>query len=242
MNDILVDLQALTIEREGRRVVDALTLSVGRGEVYALVGGNGAGKTTTLGALLGFMRPAGGSARVAGFSPVDDEAAVKRRVAFLPENVALYPYLSGIENLQYFCALGGRDVDKRLAGQLLTEVGLQPDWHAQPTARYSKGMRQKVGLAIAHAREAQVMLLDEPTSGLDPAAANELAMRVLEAADRGMAVLMATHDLPNVRRVADRVGVLRQGRLVAEFNVAGLTADTLEQAYLAHGASGSEES
>lgn len=240
MNEVLIELHGLAIERGGRRVVDALTLAVRRGEVYALVGGNGAGKTTTLAALLGFVRPARGSVRVAGFSPVDDEAAVKQRVAYLPENVALYPYLSGAENLQYFCALAGKRVGAAQARELLARAGLQPDAHRQPTSRYSKGMRQKVGLAIADARQAQVMLLDEPTSGLDPAAANGLADRLREAAGRGLAVLMATHDLPNVRRLADRVGVLRQGRLVAEFAVDKLDAEALERAYLAHGVAPAE--
>lgn len=112
--------------------------------------------------------------------------------------------------------------------------GLPAQAHSQRVAAYSKGMRQKVGLAIAKARQARAMLLDEPTSGLDPSAANEFARGVLDARDAGMAVLMATHDLFNALQVADRIGILREGRLVAEFDARGVAHDELERIYLEH--------
>ena len=147
---------------------------------------------------------------------------------------ALYPYLSGIENLRYFCVLAGIRIDASRAAELLSQAGLQAEAHAQRASAYSKGMRQKVGLAIAHAKQAKAMLLDEPTSGLDPAAANDFAARVRAARDDGMAVLMATHDLFNAKQVADRIGILREGRLVAEFAAHGVGHDALERIYLAH--------
>jgi len=227
-------LRALTVERGGRRTVDRLDLQVPAGCVFALLGGNGAGKTTTLDVMLGFVVPASGEARVAGFSPTRDAAEVRRRLAYLPENVALYPYLSGAENLQYFCTLAGIALAHGQALALLAQAGLQPKAHGARVATYSKGMRQKVGLAIAHAKAARAMLLDEPTSGLDPGAANDFAERVRAAADGGMAVLMATHDLFNARQVADRIGILREGRLVAEFDAHTVSHAELERAYLAH--------
>ncbi|MDH6590389.1 ABC-2 type transport system ATP-binding protein [Variovorax sp. TBS-050B] len=230
----ILSVRALTVERDGRRTIDRLDLGVGAGCVFALLGGNGAGKTTTLNVLLGFVAPASGEARVAGFSPTRDAAEVRRRLAYLPENVALYPYLSGVENLQYFCTLADIALGRADARALLARTGLQAQAHEARVATYSKGMRQKVGLAIAHAKRAEAMLLDEPTSGLDPGAANDFARRMRAAADGGMAVLMATHDLFNARQVADRIGILKAGRLVAAFDARTVSHGELERAYLAH--------
>jgi ABC-2 type transport system ATP-binding protein len=229
----VLSARGLVVSLGGRRAIDGLDLSVPAGSVYALLGGNGAGKTTTLNTLLGFVVPTAGGVKVDGIDPVLDAAEARRRLAYLPENVALYPYLSGIENLQYFCALGGMPLPEAAANALLDQAGLQGSSHAARVATYSKGMRQKVGLAIAHAKRAKAMLLDEPTSGLDPGAANDLARRVRAAADTGMAVLMATHDLFNAKQVADRIGIMKEGHLVAEFDAHTVSHDDLERAYLA---------
>ncbi|WP_340120715.1 ATP-binding cassette domain-containing protein [Methylobacter svalbardensis] len=117
---------------------------------------------------------------------------------------------------------------------MLANTGLQTDAHDRRVSTYSKGMRQKVGLAIASAKQAKVMLLDEPTSGLDPSAANDFAQRIRAAADLGMAVLMATHDLFNAKQVADRIGIMKAGRLVEEFDAHTVAHDELEHKYLAH--------
>ncbi|WP_454712552.1 ABC transporter ATP-binding protein [Cupriavidus nantongensis] len=230
----MLEIRDLVVLRDGRRAVDRLNLCVPAGCVYALLGGNGAGKTTTIDAILGFVPPAGGIVRVDGLSPVADPVAVRRRVAYLPENVALYPYLSGVENLDYFCAMAGIALSRAEAAALLDRAGLAREAQGRRVGAYSKGMRQKVGLAIAQARAASLLLLDEPTSGLDPAAADDMARRVREAADAGMAVLMATHDLYNARQLADRIGILRAGVLVAEFDAATLDHQALTAAYLAH--------
>lgn len=234
MREGILSLRAIEVERGGRRTIDRLDLDVHAGNVYALLGGNGAGKTTTLDVLLGFIAPVAGKARVAGFSPTRHAAQARRQLAYLPENVALYPYLSGEENLRYFCTLAGIAITAASARTLLEQAGLHTQAHAARVATYSKGMRQKVGLAIAHAKQACAMLLDEPTSGLDPGAANDFARRVRAAADGGMAVLMATHDLFNARQVADRIGIMREGRLVAEFDAHTVSHDELESAYLMH--------
>ncbi|WP_438998132.1 ABC transporter ATP-binding protein [Variovorax beijingensis] len=237
----ILSLRALTVERGGRRTIDRLDLGVRAGCVYALLGGNGAGKTTTLNVFLGFVQPAFGEVRVAGFSPVREAPQVRRRLAYLPENVALYPYLSGVENLRYFCTLADIALSRTAARGLLERAGLQAPAHDARVSTYSKGMRQKVGLAIADAKEAQAMLLDEPTSGLDPGAANDFAQRIRAAAGNGMAVLMATHDLFNARQVADRIGILKEGRLVAEFDAHTVNHGELEHAYLAHTRGGDPE-
>ncbi|MDH0867921.1 ABC transporter ATP-binding protein [Mitsuaria sp. GD03876] len=230
----LLEARRLVVRRGDRVTLDALDLRVPSGCVYALLGGNGAGKTTTLNALLGFVPAASGQALVDGIDASRDPQAARARIAYLPENVALYPYLSGIENLRYFCALAGLRIDAARARALLAEAGLAGDAQPRRVGGYSKGMRQKVGLAIARAREARAMLLDEPTSGLDPAAANEFARSVLAARDAGLAVLMATHDLFNALQVADRIGILREGRLVAELDARDVAHDELERIYLRH--------
>ena len=223
----------LVVARGDRRTIDRMTLEVSAGSIYALLGGNGAGKTTTLNAFLGFVRPASGAVEIDGVDLSVDPGA-RARLAYLPENVALYPYLSGTENLQYFCALAGLRLTGARARALLDECGLSADAHGRRVSTYSKGMRQKVGLAVAQARDARAMLLDEPTSGLDPAAANDFAQRVVRSArEDGVAVLMATHDLFNARQMADRIGILRDGRLVEQFDASAVDHAELERKYLA---------
>lgn len=232
MRDIIA-IRKLVVRYGARTAVNELDLSVAAGCVYALLGGNGAGKTTTLNVLLGFVRPDGGEVKIDAVSLADNPEAV-RQLAYLPENVALYPYLSGIENLRYFCAVAGIKLDRPVATDLLQGTGLAAHAHDARVSTYSKGMRQKVGLAIAYARQSKAMLLDEPTSGLDPSAANDFATRVRAAGDAGMAVLMATHDLFNAKQVADRIGIMKEGRLVAEFDAQRVGHQELEDVYLAH--------
>ena len=234
MRAAILETRALVVQRGRERTLDCLELSVPAGCVYALLGGNGAGKTTTLNALLGFVPAASGQALVDGIDATLRPREARSRLAYLPENVALYPYLSGLENLRYFCALSDIALRHDEARELLIAAGLAADAHARRVGGYSKGMRQKVGLAIAQARRAVAMLLDEPTSGLDPSAANEFAQSVLRARASGMAVLMATHDLFNALQVADRIGILQRGRLVAELDAHDVEHEELERIYLRH--------
>mgnify|MGYP001576115859 FL=1 len=233
-SDAVLEARALTVRRGDRVTLHALDLAVPAGQVYALLGGNGAGKTTTLNALLGFVPAASGQALVAGVDASRQPELARAHLAYLPENVALYPYLSGVENLRYFCTLSDIALSMAQARTLLSATGLAEDAQSLRVQAYSKGMRQKVGLAIAKARQARAMLLDEPTSGLDPAAANEFAQSVLQAKRTGMAVLMATHDLFNAIQVADRIGILREGRLVVELNARDVEHAQLERIYLQH--------
>ncbi|MDP4024895.1 ABC transporter ATP-binding protein [Methylobacterium sp. NEAU 140] len=220
-------------KRFGVRVaLEGLDLTLPAGGVYALLGPNGAGKTTTINLVLGFLRADAGAVRVCGIDAGAEPVAARARIAYIPEQVALYPGLSGLENLRYFATLAGLDLGRAEAGRLLGQAGLAEEARGRPAGTYSKGMRQKVGIAVALARRARLLLLDEPTSGLDPAAAAEFSGTVRAAAARGTAVLMATHDLYRVREMADRVGVLAAGRVVEEIDPARLDHVALERLYI----------
>lgn len=212
--------------------LQSLDLSVAAGEIYALLGPNGAGKTTTINLFLGFLAPDGGRALVDGIDATRDAAGARARLAYIPEQVNLYATLTGRENLSYFAELGGRRLAKAEAGALLADAGLQPEAFDARLAGYSKGMRQKVGVAIALAKDARAMLLDEPTSGLDPLASHEFSALLRNLSERGVAILMATHDLFRARDVASRVGIMRGGVLRQELAASSLTAADLEALYL----------
>lgn len=220
--------------------LDGLDLAVDAGEVYCLLGANGAGKTTTLNCFLGFVAPAAGSAAVEGLDVRAHPLETKRRLAYIPETVQLYPALTGVENLAYLAELGAgrRFTDDELLAHL-ADAGLGADAARRRVGGYSKGMRQKVGIALALAKRAGALLLDEPTAGLDPKASNEFsALLARLAAPRdgrpGAAILMATHDLFRARESGTHVGIMRGGRLLASYRTADLSAAELEARYLAH--------
>lgn len=216
------------------KALDGMALQVGAGEVYALLGANGAGKTTTIQLLLGFLQPDRGEVRVAGIDPAREPQQARAVTAYIPEQVALYPALSGLENLAYFAALAGHRLADAQGHALLLRAGLAAEAHGRRLEVYSKGMRQKVGIAIALAKQARVLVLDEPMSGLDPQAANELCLLVRQLADAGSAVLMATHDIFRARQLADRIGILRAGVKRAELRAADMDAQELQALYLQH--------
>lgn len=216
----------------GTPALVGLDLEVKAGEIVCLLGANGAGKTTTLQLFLGFLRPTTGSARVKGIDPCTSPAEARRLLAYLPENVALYPELSGVENLRYFAGLAGISLREDESEAALVRVGLPRDALRRQVAGYSKGMRQKVGIGLAIARRAEALLLDEPTSGLDPSASNEFSQRVSELAAGGVAILMVTHDLFRAKEVGARVGIMHAGRLLAMHDTSTLSHTELEQLYL----------
>ena len=224
----------LTKDYGSHRALDALNLTISPGEIYCLLGANGAGKTTTIHLFLHFIEPTSGTARIQGLDVTQAPLETKRFLAYIPENVTLYKHLTGLENLAYFSALGGRqDLSRSRMREILAEVGLPPEVAEKRLSTYSKGMRQKVGIAMAIAREASVLLLDEPTSGLDPKASNEFSLLLQRMSERGVAVLMATHDLFRARESGTRIGIMRQGQLVADLAAASVSHTELEEAYLA---------
>jgi ABC-2 type transport system ATP-binding protein len=234
VRNIMIQAVALTkAYQEGTLALDRLDLSVRAGEVFCLLGPNGAGKTTTVHLFLNFIQPTSGQALVCDIDSARDPLSARRLLAYIPENVNLYGKLSGLENLEYFSALatGQRLSDGQLQG-LLRQSGLPDEALRRPVSCYSKGMRQKVGIAIALAKQARALFLDEPTSGLDPLAANEFSRLIDELRQQGMAVLMVTHDLFLAQQCGTRVGIMQRGRLVATLETANTDHLSLEQAYL----------
>ncbi len=219
--DALISIQSLVLSYGEHRVLDGLSLDVPAGSITALLGGNGAGKSTTLAALLGFERGQAGSIAVCGIDPGADPAAAHRRIAYLPENVALYDHLSAVENADYLLALSGERYDRAAITDALAAAGLQAAaWHRR-LGGFSKGMRQKVAIAVALLRAVPVLLLDEPTSGLDPRATADFNALVLSVRARGTAVLMVTHDLLSAADVADRIALLEHGRVAHAVEASG---------------------
>lgn len=219
--DALIDIRDLAVSYGDRRVLDGLTLSVGGGEIYALLGGNGAGKSTTLQALLGFAAPDAGTVRVAGRDPVTDAAGVRGAIAYIPENVALYDHLSARENVDYFLSLAKA---RRAPAEIETAfeaAGLAREAWTRRVSGFSKGMRQKTAIALAILRRASVLLLDEPTSGLDPGAAADFNALTARLRADGAAILVVTHDLFGAADLADRIGFLEHGRIVHEQAASG---------------------
>lgn len=214
----LVDIAGLSVERGGKSVLNSLSLSIAAGEIYALLGGNGAGKSTTLSTLLGFLKPSSGSAKVAGIDPALEAEAARHKIAYLPENVALYEHLTARENVDYFLALAGEAHSNEEIEAAFDAAGLQGEARSRNLSGFSKGMRQKVAIALAVVRQVPILLLDEPTSGLDPRATADFNALLSTLKARGTAILMVTHDLLGAADCADRIGFLDAGRIVEEVN------------------------
>lgn len=214
----VLEAQELCVRRGGNTVLSSLSFSVAAGEIYGLLGGNGVGKSTTLLTFLGLLAPASGVAKVLGRSVQDDRVAARRAIAYLPEAAALYDHLTAYENLQYFLELAGLTRKPSALDEALDQVALRAEARKQTLSGYSKGMRQKVAIALAVLRDAPALLLDEPTSGLDPRAIDEFHLLVRSLADQGKAVLMVTHDVYGACQVADRIGLLKGGGLVGTFS------------------------
>jgi ABC-2 type transport system ATP-binding protein len=220
-----LEARGLSLVRDGARVLDDVSFAVRPGEVYALLGGNGAGKSTTLLTFLGFLQPSGGQVLVGGSPVAGNVEAARAQIAYLPEAAALYGHLDAYENLAYFLDLAGRRVDRAAMDGALDQVALPQEARRRRMQAYSKGMRQKTAIALALLRDTPILLLDEPTSGLDPVAIDEFHAMVKALAAAGRTVLMVTHDVYGACQVADRVGLLRGGRLVGSFE-AGPGADS----------------
>lgn len=229
----MLETIGLTKEFGAHRALDDLNIRIDPGEIFCLLGANGAGKTTTIRLFLGFLTPSAGEARVDGIDVARDPLGTKRKLLYIPEQIALYGELTGLENLEYFAALSGvEDCSRAHLRQCLLEAGLSPQAVDRRASGYSKGMRQKVSVGLARAKQARAMLLDEPTSGLDPQASAEFHELMCRQRDAGAAILMATHDLFRAREVGTRVGIMRHGSLVHVLSAAEITHTDLEKLYL----------
>lgn len=229
-----LEARSLSLMREGNIVLDGVSFSIARGEIFALLGGNGAGKSTTLLTFLGFLEPSGGEVLVNGNSVTSDVAAARASIAYLPEAASLYGHMTAYENLDYFLDLAGKSASRDAIDVALDRVALPTEARVRRLQSYSKGMRQKTAIALALLRETPILLLDEPTSGLDPVAIDEFHDLVTTLAQGGQTILMVTHDVYGACQVADRVGLLRHGRLVGSFtatNGARIDTQTVHNAF-----------
>ncbi|MDE2691110.1 MAG: ABC transporter ATP-binding protein [Acidobacteriota bacterium] len=237
----MLEARELSKSFNGVVALDGLNVEVQEGEILCFLGANGAGKTTAINLFLGFLEPTRGEALVKGKSVRSDPVSAREHVAYIPERVALYPDLSGYENLRFFAELAGKRLEESELLECLDTAGLPRDANHKLASTYSKGMQQKVGIACALAKSAEILLLDEPLAGLDPKAANEFCSLLREMRSQGVAGLMATHDLFRAREVASRIGILRDGQLVDVIAAADVTAAQLETLYLEHMHEGRED-
>jgi len=228
MNDSSPALQLRGLRKSfGRPAVDGLDLSVRRGELYALLGPNGAGKTTTLRMVTGLLAPDAGSVEVLGIDLTRDAAAAKRRMAYLPDDPMLYGKLKPTEYLEFVAGLWGirgAEAEPR-ARRLLDWLDLARHAH-ELTEGFSRGMKQKLALAGALIHEPELLILDEPLTGLDAGAARQVKDLLLSHVDQGGTVILTTHILDVAEKLAQRIGIIRQGRLIAEGTLAELRERT----------------
>jgi ABC-2 type transport system ATP-binding protein len=220
----------LTKSYKGVTALNNVSFEVKQGEIFCLLGQNGAGKTTTINLFLGFIKASSGKALIK-----ETEVELNntnKLVAYIPEVVQLYGNLSGVENLDFFSRLAGFKYSDSVLKDFLSQAGLQTDAHGKHLDSYSKGMRQKVSIALALAKNAEVIFMDEPTSGLDPKATSEFSSICKKLSANGKSIFMATHDIFNAVNVGTRIGIMKAGSLVHELPTSDVNANQLQQLYL----------
>jgi ABC-2 type transport system ATP-binding protein len=228
MNATVIEAKNLTKRYDGVAVVNGISFSVARGEIFGLLGPNGAGKTTTILMLLGLSDISSGQARVLGHDPAREPLAVKRQVGYLPDQIGFYDGLSAADNLRYTARLMGlerAEREQRISASL-GHVGLA-DVADNRVSTFSRGMRQRLGVAEILMKEAQIAILDEPTSGLDPQATVELLEIIRDLKKRGVSVLLSSHLLERVQSVCDRVALFNQGKIALIGTVSELGREVL---------------
>ncbi|UPT93231.1 ABC transporter ATP-binding protein [Bradyrhizobium barranii subsp. apii] len=231
----MLDAIDVTKQFGANTALDGVSLSVSPGDIYCLLGANGAGKTTLVNLFLNFIEPTSGNLKIGELDVTLKPLETKRLLAYIPEQVTLYAPLTGLENLAFFSSLAiGEQLARPRLLELLEAAGLPSGAADNRVATYSKGMRQKVGIAIALAKNAKALLLDEPTSGLDPSAANEFSELLVNASRSGVAILTTTHDLFHAKQTGTRIGIMKRGRLVDEFKSEDVSHADLEALYLKH--------
>ncbi len=232
MSEVIIEAEGLTKRYGNFTAVDSLSLRLEEGEVFGFLGPNGSGKSTTILMLLGLTEPTEGWARVSGFNPTRNPLAVKRMIGYLPESVGFYNDLTGRENLQYTARLNGlrREESDQQIEDLMDQVELSAA-KSQPVGQYSRGMRQRLGLADVLLKEPKLVILDDPTLGLDPAGVNWLLQLIQDMSKtQGITVFISSHRLHEVQRICNRVGILSHGKMVLEGPV-GELVDRQEEGY-----------
>jgi len=229
-------LQAIDLTKryeDGLLALDHVNFEVKEGEVFCLLGANGAGKTTTINLFLNFIDPTDGHCLINGIDSSKDPLKAKKYVSYVSENVMLYSNFTARQNLDFFANLGGkRNISREEYYDVMRRVGLQEKAFEMKLKNFSKGMRQKLGISIAIIKDAPNILLDEPTSGLDPKAASEFLKILSGLRDEGKAIFMSTHDIFRAKIIADRVGIMKEGRLVMLRTQEKFLEENLEKLYL----------
>jgi ABC-2 type transport system ATP-binding protein len=218
---------------DGLLALDHLNFKVEPGEIFCMFGANGAGKTTAINLFLGFIPPTEGTALIEEIDVVKEPLKSKDYVSFVSENVMLYGNFTAYQNLDYFSKLAGkRNLTKAEYAHVMKRVGLQEEAFDMRTKNFSKGMRQKLGIAVAILKDAPNLILDEPTSGLDPKAGQEFLDLIIELRDKGKSIFISSHDIFRAKQIADRVGFMLQGKLVMMKTKKELKGEDLNKLYI----------
>jgi len=226
----VIETHELTKIYGRQKAVDRLTFEVRQGEIFGFLGPNGAGKTTTILMLLGLSEPTSGSSHVLGFDPVREPLKVKERVGFMPESIGFYDDMTARQNLQYVARLNSLpdSVSKKRIDDALEKVKLANEAN-KPVGAYSRGMRQRLGIAEVLIKNPKLIILDEPTMGLDPEGINStLDLIKLLSVEEGISVLLCSHLLHQTQKVCDRVGILNRGSLVAKGTIEELSREGIQ--------------
>ncbi len=227
----MLEAKKLSMRFQDKLALENVSFSVSPGEIFCLLGQNGAGKTTTINIFLGLLQPTSGEALINGDSIIKNPS-IRKTIAYIPEIVSLYENLSGQENLDFFSRLAGYTYTKDELCRFLFQANLESEAHQKKLNTYSKGMRQKVAIAIALAKDASFILMDEPTSGLDPKASIEFALTCRELSKKGTGIFMATHDIFNAVNIGSRVGIMKEGTIVHTTQTNQLSAQELQDMYI----------
>lgn len=218
---------------DGLLALDHLNFKVEPGEIFCMFGANGAGKTTAINLFLGFIPPTEGTALIEEIDVVKEPLKSKDYVSFVSENVMLYGNFTAYQNLDYFSKLAGkRNLTKAEYAHVMKQVGLQEEAFDMRTKNFSKGMLQKLGIAVAILKDAPNLILDEPTSGLDPKAGQEFLDLIIELRDKGKSIFISSHDIFRAKQIADRVGFMLQGKLVMMKTKKELKDEDLNKLYI----------
>ncbi|MBC5636591.1 ABC transporter ATP-binding protein [Ornithinibacillus sp. BX22] len=237
MNEAIIEIQELSKIYDDVPAVDKLSLSIQKGEIFGLLGPNGAGKSTTIFMLLGLTEPTSGNVHVCGIDPTRNPLEVKKRVGYLPDDLGFYQNMTGYENLLYTASLNEipREEAEKRARSLLEQVGLEGAMHKK-TGKYSRGMKQRLGLADVLIKNPEVIILDEPTLGIDPEGVRELLSLINKLnKEKNITVLLSSHHLHQVQQICDRVGIFVKGKLLAKGNMDDLAGQLFKnEAYIVH--------
>jgi len=215
-----IEVNSLTKIYDKVPVVNSLSFNVKKGEIFGFLGPNGAGKTTTIKSILGLIRTNSGGIKINGIDISTDGKKIKKNIGYLPERVAFYQNLTAVQNLNFYAEM--KNVPRGECINLIMEMGLKESAHKK-VGKFSHGMRQRLGMARAMLGNPSILILDEPTGGLDPRGVKLIREKIRELNKKGATVFVSSHILSEIQAIADQVGIINRGRLVAKNNVSTLS-------------------